>query len=323
LKRLLAAALLAGLLPGLAAAQPADLDARYQAGAAAFRAGRPYEALEILAAVVADRPDYRDAQMLLGQSCLVVGLERQAKRHFEQILARQPDNGQAAFLLGFSLYQAARWVEAVTALDRAHSLARANPYPRLYRGLARLKLGDPAAAAADIQAALRQAPDDPAAIAAAAELHLATGEPAAAERRLEPLVARTGAVEHRLLLARALLAQGKAGAAVAALASADDRRSDILYVRAQALLRGGDRERGQEVLARFRRRKALEERLRLLEATVSTDPDDAASRLELTGLLIDEDRVGSARLQLAALHRLLPGDPRVAALASRIEGRRP
>ena len=319
MRTLLAASLVACLLPAPAAAQQSDLEGRYLAGVAAFRAGRAREALDNLEAVVAARPDYRDAQLLLGQSCLVAGERRQAKRHFEQVLARQPDNGQAAFLLGFSLYQAARWFEAVAALDRAHTLARANPYPRLYRGLARLKLGDPEAARADIQAALRLAPDDTAVVAAAAELDLAEGKFAAAERKLGPLVAQTGAVEHRILLARSLLEQRRAGEAVAALETAGDRRSDVLYVRGQAMLRGGERERGMQELAHFRDRKTVEERLRLLDATVSTDPADIEARLELTRLLLDEGHVDGARLHLAALRRLLPGDPRVATLVGRLD----
>jgi predicted Zn-dependent protease len=321
--RLIAAALLASLLPALAPAlapaQQGDLEARYLAGAAAFRAGRPHEALGLLQSVVAERPDFRDAQLLLGQSCLVVGRERQAKQQFEQILVRQPDNGQVAFLLGFSLYRASRWVEAVAALDRAHTLARANPYPRLYRGLSRLKLGDPEAARDDIQAALRLAPDDDAVQAAAAELELADGRFRAAALRLRPLVERTGDVEQSILLARALLEDGEAADAVAVLAPIEARRSDLLYVRAQALLRSGERERGRQELARFRERKRLEERLRLLEATVSTDPGDTDARLELTGLLLDEGQGGAAGLHLAALYRLLPNDSRVAALARRLD----
>lgn len=314
-----AAALLACLLPALAPAQQGDTDARYQAGLEAFRGRRPQEAIESLAPLVADRPAYRDAQLLLGQSYLLVGMERQAKQQFEQILQRQPDDGQVAFLVGFSLYRAARWFEAVAALDRAHALARANPYPRLYRGLAKLKLGDPVAARSDIQAALLLAPDDDTVQAAAAELEFAEGHFHAAELRLRPLADRSGDVAHRILLARALLEQGEAAKAVEVLAPVDDTRSDLLYVRSQALLRSGDREAGRQELARFRDRKKIEERLRLLEATVSTDPDDAEARIELAGLLIDEGLEGAARLQLAALRRLLPGDARVSALAKRLD----
>ena len=313
------AALGALVLPVTAAGQQADLEARYRAGAAAFGSGRPLDALELLEPVVAAAPAYADAQLLLGQACLVAGLERQAKRHFEQILARQPDNGQVTFLLGFSLYRSSRWFEAVEALDRAHALARGNPYPRLYRGLSRLKLGDPTAARADIQAALRIAPDDDAVRVAAAELDLAEGRFQAAEQRLRPLAERTGDVEQLILLARSLLEQGRGADAVEVLAPVDSMRSDLLYVRAQALLRSGDGERGKVELERFRQRKKLEERLRLLEATVSTDPGDVEARLELTGLLIDDGRTGGARLHLSALRRLLPGDRRVAALAGRLE----
>lgn len=319
MRSLFAAALLALLAAASAAGQQDDLEARYLSGVAALRAGRPYEALRSLGTVVAERPDYRDAQLLLGQSYLVVGLERQAKRHFEQILARRPDDGQVAFLVGFALYRSSRWFEAVEALDRAHALARANPYPRLYRGLSRLKLGDVDAARSDIQAALLLAPDDTAVQAAAAELELAEGHFHAAELRLRPLVAKSGDVEHLLLLARALLGDGKAGEAVEVLSQLETRRSDVLYVRGQALLRSGETERGREVLARFRERKAVEERMRLLQATVSTDPEDANARLELVGLLLDDGNAQGAMMHLPALRRLLPGDARVAELGRRAD----
>ena len=154
--------------------------------------------------------------------------------------------------------------------------------------------------------------------AAAAELDLAEGRFQAAEQRLRPLAARTGDVEQLILLARSLLEQGRAGDAVEVLAPVESTRSDLIYVRAQALLRSGDGAAGKAELARFRDRKKLEERLRLLEATVSTDPSDVEARLELTGLLIDDGRAGGARLHLSALRRLLPGDRRVAALAGRL-----
>lgn len=328
MRRTLAALLLAGALAPAAAragegAPPDELEARYQAGVAAFRAGQPYAALEHLGPVVARRPDYRDAQLLLGQSYLLAGMERQAKRQFEELLARRPDDGQAAFLVGFALYRSARWYEAVTAFDRAHALARANPYPLLYRGLSRLELGDPEAARTDIQTALRLAPDDDTVQYAAAELEFAEGAFHAAELRLQPLVARTGDPEQTILLARALLEQGEAAAAVEALAGVDSERSDLLYVRAQALLRSGQHERGRQELARFRARKAVEERLRLLEATVSTDPGDAEARLELAGLLLDVGNRGGAGLHLTALRRQLPGDPRVAKLTARWQALRP
>ena len=305
------------------AGQAAGHESSYETGAAAFRAGRPHDALASLGAVVAEQPGYRDAQLLLGQSFLMLGLEREAKRQFEQLLARQPDNGQVAFLVGFSLYRASRWFEAVEAFDRAHALARANPYPRLYRGLARLKLGDPVAARTDIQTALRLAPDDDAVQAATAELEFAEGDFHAAELRLRPLAERTKDLEQLILLARTLVEQGQAAGAVEVLATIDSDRSALLYVRAQALLRSGARDLGREELARFRERKKIEERLRLLEATASTAPDDVDTRLELTDLMIDEGQLGGAMHQLAALGRLLPGDRRVAVLADRIEKLRP
>ena len=61
----LTAAVLLTCLPAAAivarqtAAQKTALDARYEAGVAAFRAGRTSEALESLGAVVAEQPGYR------------------------------------------------------------------------------------------------------------------------------------------------------------------------------------------------------------------------------------------------------------------------
>jgi len=96
-------------------------------------------------------------------------------------------------------------------------------------------------------------------------------------------------------------------------------RSDVLYLLAQALLRAGRQAEGREVLERFRKQKAREERIRLLEVTVSTGPGDRGARLELARLLLDNGQPEAAALHLAPLVRDAPGDPEVAALAAAID----
>jgi Tfp pilus assembly protein PilF len=314
-------ALLGSALAPAATAQ--DLATRYQAGASALQQGNPLRALEILGSVAAEQRDYRDVQMLLGQSCLMAGLHRPAKQHFERALQTQPQNGQAAFLLGFSLYQAARYFEAAEALLKAGRMSPQNPLPPLYRGLALLRLGDAQGARREIDSALRLAPQDPIARAAGAELELAEGNYGAAEKSIRSVLGQTPQQqEARLLLGRILLESGRPGEAVAVFgelaAQSGDQRSDILYLLGQAQLRSGDTATGRATLERFRRVKAQESRLRVLEAQVSTTPEDLNARLELTSLLLELGQTQAALVHLATLQRQAPQDRRVRALAERL-----
>jgi tetratricopeptide (TPR) repeat protein len=309
-----------------AAAQPLSIDARYQAGAEAFQAGRPYEALEILSSVAAENPGYRDVQMLLGQSCLVVGLLVPAKHHFENALQANPGNGFAAYLLGFTLYQSARYFEADQALTRAHDLAPANPNPLVYRGLARLRLGRAEDARRDIETALAQAPRDPTARGALAELELAAGHLDRAEALARDVAAdEPRSPDPKLLLARVLLEAGEAAQAIPVaeeVLAAFPHRSDALYLLAQAQLRSGAKDAGRATLTRFQKVKQREERLKVLQVEVKTDPDDVASRKELVELLLEQGQVGDALLHLAVLQKLAPNDPEVRRLSAEVETRR-
>jgi len=299
-------------LTGTAGGQ--SVEELYRAGTAALQASKAQQAIELLNAVAAQNPDYRDVQMMLGQSLLVASRHREAKQHFERVLRTDPQNGLATFLLGFSLYQAARYVEALEVLDRARAMAPGNPNPSIYRGLSFLKTGRPDEARAELSTALDLAPDEPTAQAAMAELELTEGDPTSAESRLIEVVRKVPSVDYRILLARAILQGGRPSEAVPLLQQLDDElpdRSDILYLLAQALLRGGDKDRGHAELERFKKQRGIEERLRVLEATVSTDPEDTESRLELLRLLIDDDQPGRARGHLGILERQLRGDRRL------------
>ena len=293
------------------------LDDLYRAGAEAFQRGDAQRAIEMLSTVAAQQPGHRDVQMLLGQSYLVASRPREAKQHFEAALRADPQNGLATFLLGFSLYQAARYVEAIEVLERARDLAPGNPNPSIYRGLSWLKTGQPEEARIELIQALDLAPDDPTAQAAMAELELSEGDAAGAEARLGSVVQTMPTVEHRLLLARARLESGRPEDAVPLLRQLDDElpeRSDVLYLLAQSLLRSGQTDAGRSILERFRRQRAVEERLRVLEATVSTSPEDHASRLELTRLLIDDGQANRARDHLRILERQVPSESQLKGL---------
>jgi predicted Zn-dependent protease len=302
-------------LAGVARGQ--SLEELYGAGTAALKASNAQRAIELLSVVEAQNPNYRDVQMLLGQSHLVASRHRQAKQHFERVLRANPQNGLAAFFLGFSLYQSARYVEALEILDRAQALAPGNPNPLIYRGLSFLKIGRPDEARAELSTALDIAPDEPTAQAAMAELELTEGDAASAEARLIKVLRNVPSVDNRILLARAILEGGRPNEAVPLLQQLDDElpnRSDVLYLLAQALLRGGDKDRGRSELERFKKQRAVEERLRVLEATVSTDPEDTDTRLELLRLLIDNEQPGRAQGHLTILEQLLRGDRRLDAL---------
>jgi predicted Zn-dependent protease len=298
----------------------------YRAGSQALAGGDAYAAIDLLGRLAQQDPEYRDVQLLLGQSQLVVGGHREAKRHFEAVLAKDPQNGLATFLLGFSLHQAARHNEALEVLDRAVDLAPGNPNPHVYRGLSLLAIGRPGEARAALEQALGLAPQDAAARAAMAQLELAEGDAPGAAGRLEAVVREVPSAENRILLARAYLEGGQPAEAVPLLRQLDDElpgRSDVLYLLAQSLLRSGDAEGGSRAMERFKAQRATEERLRVLEAEVSTDPQNTSTRLELVELLLDDEQPGRARLHLATLARQLPGDRRVEALLRRLAQQRP
>ena len=298
----------------------------YRAGSQALAGGDAYAAIDLLSRLAEQDPNYRDVQLLLGQSQLVVGGHREAKWHFEEALAKDPQNALVTFLLGYSLHQAARHMEALEVLDRAVSRAPSNPNPHIYRGLSLLATGRPGEARAALETALDLAPNDTTARAAMAQLELAEGDAPGAAGRLEAVVREVPSAENRILLARAYLEGGQPGEAVPLLQQLDDElpgRSDVLYLLAQSLLRNGDREGGARAMERFKTQRATEERLRVLEAEVSTKPDATATRLELVELLLDNQQPGRARLHLATLARQLPGDRRVDALLRRLAQQRP
>jgi len=299
-----------------------DLESRYRAGVDAFQRGDAYRTLELLGGVERQDPTYKEVQKLLGQACLVADLLPAAKDHFEAALEQHPTDGHAAFLLGLALHNAARFVEAIPALDRAHALAPGNPNPLTYRGLSRLRLGEVDAARRDLQAALERAPKDPTSRTALAEIELSTGDPAAAEARVrEVLGEHPGSVEARILLGRILFDTGHPGDAVEQFRralTASPGRNDVLYRLAQALLRSGQTAEGRKRLEDFQTRSRREERIRVLELTVRQSPQNPGPRIELAELLLDHGQPGKALLHLAVLDRQLPRDSRVQSLRRRL-----
>lgn len=320
----LVVALCAGSLPGRSQPPGAtgEVEQRYQAGARALQQGDALTALNLLGSVAAQDAAYKDVQMLLGQSCLLAGLPRPAKQHFEAAFEQQPGNGQAAFFLGYSLYESARYFEAAETLQTARRLAPQNPLPRIYRGLALLRLGDAEKAAAEVKAGLAMAPGDPTGELALAELDLAAGKHDQAVARIRSVLRRSPqGIDGKVLLGRALLEGGKAEEAVPVfedLVSSQPPRSDLLYLLGQAQLRSGDREGGRATMRQFRELQGVESEVRLLELDVNLDPDDAETRLRLVSLMLEHGMEASALPHVAALERQLPGDPRLEVLLRRL-----
>lgn len=323
--------LVAGQLVGAALhaqgpSREAALEQLYGRGVAAFQAGDAYRTLELLGQVAERDPAYRDVQKLLGQARLVIGQLPAAKDHFERALEQDPRDGHAAFLLGLALHRASRFVEAIPALDRALRLAPGNPNPLIYRGLSHLRLGRPEEARRDLKAALERSPGDATARTALAELEWASGEVAAAERRVRGVLEEApDSVEARILLGQVLLDRGEAAAAVPELQRARElspHRSDIVYLLARALLRSGQEEAGRGRLAEFQERRRREERIRILEVAVRSEPEAVERRLELVDLLLEDGQVGRAVPHLATLLRQRPGDERVTSRAERLRSLR-
>lgn len=294
-----------------------DLPGLYQTGIAALQQGQAVRALQSFQAIAAVDPTFADVQMFLGQSHLVLGQYRDAKKYFEIVVKAQPANGHAAYLLGFSLFESARYVEAVEILERASALAPDIPHPFVYRGLSYLRMGQLEAARENILTADGMAPDDLVAQTAVAELELAEGDYSSAEKRMRAVIEKVPSVDNKLLLAQAILKGGNPLGAVSMLQELDDTlpdRSDVLYLLAQCQLRGGESDRGKSTLERFKKQRGTEERIRVLEAGLSTGKADPKARVELTRLLIAGEQKGKAGHHLSILERTLSSDPAIARL---------
>ncbi len=316
--------LVASLLGASPAArsQGADPEAAFQAGVQALRAGQVYDAIERLRLAELARPDDPQLQVLLGQAHLAAGLWVPARRNFEAALAADPGDGLAAFMVGYTLYLSARYPEAEEALARAQTMARDNPNPTIYRALALLRLGQLDEAELQLDLAGRAARDDPAALRGLAEIALARDDLEAALGHAAAAASRAPTdVETRILLGQIQLRRGEAAAALPdleRLANEHSNRSDVLYVYSQVLLRSGRREAGRQAVERFRTQKAVEERIRLLEAELSVDPGNLERRLDLVEALLSNGQPGTARIHLGPAVRDHPGDPRVQTLADRV-----
>ena len=129
--------------------------------------------------------------------------------------------------------------------------------------------------------------------------------------------------EARLLLARTLFESGRPAEAVPileALLAESPARSDVLHLLAQSLLRSGRRDEGERALARFRALKENEERMRVLEVSIKSTPNDVEARLELINLYLGSGHPVGALQHLEALRRLVGDrDQRTAAAAARVE----
>ncbi len=134
----------------------------------------------------------------------------------EALDPRVPEIHQARAEIAFAR---AAWADVAAAAGREIALEPTRGYPRLLRDVARVRMGEGAQVAAEIDSLGRLFPDDPMLLAARGEWRLASGRPAQAVTDLERALEREpGDPFTGLALARALTATGDRAGALQVLA---------------------------------------------------------------------------------------------------------
>ena len=121
--------------------QPVPLDAEdtgqleqvYQAGRAAYLAGRYEEAAGHFARVANADPEHVKARINWGASLSRGGQPLEALGHFQQVLDREPDNAAALYNWGAALARLGKHEEAVEKFSRARDLGGLELPPSLQR----------------------------------------------------------------------------------------------------------------------------------------------------------------------------------------------
>ena len=107
----------------------------YQAGRAAYLAGRYEDAAGHFARVANADPEHLKARINWGASLSRGGRPLEALGHFQQVLAQEPDNAAALYNWGAALARLGRHEEALDKFDRARGLNDLKLPPRLQRAL--------------------------------------------------------------------------------------------------------------------------------------------------------------------------------------------
>lgn len=319
------AAVVVGLAAGTVLAQPAA-PPRAMLGAreivALLEYGRAAEAEAALRRVLA-AADGRPApavRYLLGTALLFQQRLPEAETELAAAVAARADRPQWFHTLALCRAELGRCQGAVEALDRALALAE-SPGFRYDRAMCLLNLGRSAEAEADLRRVLAATSQAPTATVALGRLLRDSGRTAEARSLLLALVAQQPrAVEAQVLLGLLAADAGQHAAAVerfrAALALLPQHLG-ATYGLARSLAALGERAAAEGEMARFRELSRREERIETLQQYLAHEPGRVDVRRELASELLELGRLDEARRELAALARLAPTDPAVAALLER------
>ena len=242
-----------------------------------------------------------------------------------------------------ALLRDGRAEEALPMLDRLGSLAAPSHAPLRAEAMLQLHRLEEAEAAADL--ALAAAAEDAPLRRLRARIRLARGQPAgAAEDAASAVMAAPGDMGGRLLLAAALLEEGRHDEAIWFLGEAwhADPANPVLQARlGQAFMRAGRHAAAAELLAHcearapwtlgiaaLRAQAALlagdaAEAERLARAALARGGVDGAVHSVLAHALVTQDRLAEAGPHFAAAARLAPDSPYLAHLAAASGGTAP
>ncbi len=251
--------------------------------------GDPAAAVEVLEALLVDRPDHLGALTLLGSARLVLGLAVPAEEAFTRALAVRTSDPEALVGLGEALVEQGLWREALIPLGRSVEVAGgdrallADAYLAL--GRAWRGVGELDKAIRELRKAVAEAPNDALARATLGDALLADDRTSSTEARahLERAVEAEPAPTLALLdLGELALADGLTTAAAAYLERARDA----------ATAGHGPTARGQRIAA-----------LLGLGDVARARSEHAVAHLRYLEALELDPRRGAIHARLAALHR--------------------
>jgi tetratricopeptide (TPR) repeat protein len=253
-------------------------------------AGNPYGAIDVVEALLRDKPEHGHALIVLGAARLATHDPARAKDAFERALRSRPGDPSALCGLGEALYGTGAYEEAISALGRAvaESAGDRALLAEAYRtlGLAWRQLGDLDKAIRELRKAVAEAPTDAEARAALGEAMLEDGADADdARKHLEK------AIEADPPPPIALVALGRI-----ALADAQPALATTHFTRARELAEKDPSPPG--------RRVALAALIGLGDAALAARDPSGAYMSFMSALAIDPRRAAT-HARIAGAHRAI------------------
>lgn len=220
--------------------------------------------------VVLAAPGYNEARLLLGAALLQRGDVQQAQQQLQQVLQSEPDNLAARKLLAQVQLKLGQPEGALSVLNPALATDTLDPQLLSLYGTAAKRAGDKQALIEELQRSEREHPNDQAVLLNLGAVYLAAGQTEQALGVLQKTTDSGDPRRDRLLITALMSAEGPqaAGAEVESLRSAHPRDPGVLSVAASYYLSQG----------------RLEDARAALRTSLTIDPDDVSSQIELARL---------------------------------------